>query len=73
MQDDILDAVVKYITEDKERLESKIVKPLMSYVSDKFSLSVNLARAIACLIVLQTAILVWVVFGKKIPRKFTSL
>lgn len=56
-----MDSVVDYCSREstRERLENRVLAPLMQYLSDRFAWSVRVFQAIALLVLLQTLILVW--------------
>lgn len=61
--DDVLDAVVAYVSRDetRERLETRVVRPCLDYVGDRVAWNLRLFRLLAALIVLQTAMLAYMV------------
>ena len=60
----VLDSLMDYCTkeETREQLESKVLAPVLQYVADKFSWGVRLFQAVAVLVLIQTVILLWLLF-----------
>lgn len=60
--DDALTKVVDYCSKDetRERLESKVLVPAVTYLADKFSWTVRLFQVVALLVLIQTVILLWI-------------
>jgi hypothetical protein len=55
--DDVIDAVVNYVKEDRERLESRVVRPCLDYLGDRLSWNLRLFWVLAALVVMQTVML----------------
>ena len=57
----VVDNVVDYCSkqETRERLESKVVAPMMQYLADKFAWGVRLFQVVAILVFVQTLVLLW--------------
>ena len=64
MLDSLLDRAVEYCTrrETREALESRVLTPLVRYLAAKFSWSVRLFQVVAVLVLIQTLILLWLLF-----------
>ena len=60
----VLNNVMDYCSkeETRARLESKVLAPAIEYLADRFSWGVRLFQAVALLVLIQTLILLWLLF-----------
>jgi hypothetical protein len=61
MLDRLMDSVVDYCSREstRERLETRVLGPLLQYLGERFAWSFKLFQAMALLVLLQTLILLW--------------
>ena len=61
MIDDLIDAVTEYVSKEdtKRTLETRVLRPCLDYVNDKVAWGVRLFQLVAVLVVVQSAMLVF--------------
>lgn len=59
--DSLVTNVLEYCSREdtREQLETRVLAPIMRYLSDKFSWCVRLFQAVAVLVLVQTLLLLW--------------
>ncbi len=60
----LLDGVIEYCNRDDTRaaFEAKIVSPVLGYLGDRFSWMVRMFQVVAVLVMVQTAMLLWLLY-----------
>ena len=61
---EVLEKFVDYVSRDETRavLDSRIVQPALRYVSERLKWCVWVFQAVAVLVLLQTCLLLWLLF-----------
>jgi hypothetical protein len=57
----VIDQFVEYCSNESARvkLESRVVKPVMQYLAERFAWGIRVFQAVAVLVFIQTVVLVW--------------
>ena len=64
MLSSVVDHLVEYCNkqETREALESKVLTPFVRYLAERFSWGVRMFQVVAVLVLVQTVLLVWLLF-----------
>lgn len=74
MLDSLVSNVVDYCSREDTRtqLESRVLAPMMRYLTDKFAWCVRLFQAVAVLVLVQTLLLLWLL-ARELRRPVVGL
>lgn len=63
LADSVVDQFIEYCSKDsaREKLEARVVRPLLQYFAERFAWGIRVFQAVAVLVLIQTVVLVWVV------------
>jgi hypothetical protein len=59
LADTLLDQFVEFCARDKEKIETRILKPVMHYLAVRFSWCIRVFQAVAILVLVQTIVLLY--------------
>ena len=60
----LIEKFVEYCSKDdtREALERKLVRPLLEYLTERFSWTLRAFQALTVLVAIQTVLLIWLLF-----------
>lgn len=60
LADTFLDQFIDYCSRDKEKLETRVLRPALQYLAERFSWGIRIFQAVAVLVLIQTVVLLWI-------------
>ena len=65
LADNLLDQFVEFCTRDRDKIESRILKPALRYLAERFAWCIRVFQAVAVLVLVQTIVLLYLLVRRQ--------